>query len=224
MWRVEAVSHLRRHVGHEEALAHGLLRPLHRARWSEMTPIVASARIVGLHHPMFLRNLRVAAKRVLALHNVVEEVFALEAVGYPVRHVVLWVEGDDLPGMTDDGPLRRDAHADIVGETPVNGLPEGCEVLAVRESKGSRSEPYEQQRGQQKERPHKRACAESQHRHRPSREAERWGNSSKSNPPHVLRWLVPSPATPPANPCPSTSGVHDNLTCTWNTRKPRAGP
>ena len=82
---------------------------------------------------MVLGNLGVAAKRVLSRCDRLEQVLATKAVGGPVGHVVTGIESDDLPGMADDGPLRRGAHADVVRQAPVHGLPEGCEVLAVRE-------------------------------------------------------------------------------------------
>ena len=67
-----------------------------------MSAIVPGARVVGFHDTMFLGDFGVAAKCVLALHDVVEEIFAAKAVGRPVGDVVLRVEGNDLPDMTDE--------------------------------------------------------------------------------------------------------------------------
>ena len=55
----------------------------------------------------------------------------------------------DCLHLRDDGPLRRDAHADVIREAPVNGLPEGREVLAVRGSGRSQAKPQEERRYEQ---------------------------------------------------------------------------
>ena len=60
---------------------------------------------------------------------------------------MLGIEGDDLAGMTDDAPLRREDHPGLIGEASMDGLSERREMFAARKRMDGGASP----RGKQNE-------------------------------------------------------------------------